>query len=471
MFRMDTKTLAIIGGGAAGLAAAVAAARAAKEAAAPLRVVVLEADERVGRSILATGNGRCNFTNARIDAGLYRSADFAAEALESLEARAAQRGWASRGAASAASCANAVQAFFASLGLVWREEGEGRMYPVANKATSVLDVLRGAASFLGVEERCECLVALVDAPRGSRARFTLRTEDGEFIRADAVVLACGGKAARGLLPSFAYERPKAVLGPLATDVRLARQLDNIRVRCDARLLRAGREVACESGEVLFRKYGLSGIAVFNLSRFAQPGDVVRLDLLPTLEASETEAWARARHETLAALAGCSFTCGDYLRGLFLPQVARVVLKHAGSDEDAPCSKADAPAIVAAFKGIDFVVEGMADERQCQVHRGGFSVEAFDPRSMQAREVSGLYLAGEALDVDAPCGGYNLHWAWASGMLAGWSAAAFLGADVFGEDAVSDGTGNLNGAPGSNGTRGLSGTVCSIATASSDGAGA
>lgn len=457
MFRMDTKTLAIIGGGAAGLAAAVAAARAAKDAGAPLRVVVLEADERVGRSILATGNGRCNFTNARIDAGLYRNAAFVAEALESLEGRTARRGLASCGAVSTASamssscsavstasatpspcgnasiasaspssCGNAVQAFFASLGLVWREEGEGRMYPAANKATSVLDVLRGAAAFLGVEERCECPVAFVDAPRGSCARFTLRTEDGEFIRADAVVLACGGKAGRGLLPSFAYERPRAVLGPLATDTRLARQLDNIRVRCDAQLLRAGEGVARESGEVLFRKYGLSGIAVFNLSRFAQAGDVVRLDLLPALDASEVEAWARFRYETLAALAGACFTCGDYLRGLFLPQVARVVLKHAGFDEDAPCAEADTPAIVAAFKKIDFVVEGVADERQCQVHRGGFAVEAFDPRSMQAREVPGLYLAGEALDVDAPCGGYNLHWAWASGLLAGWSAAAFLG---------------------------------------------
>lgn len=447
MFRMDTKTLAIIGGGAAGLAAAVAAARSAKDAGVPLRVVVLEADERVGRSILATGNGRCNFTNARIDAGLYRNAAFVAEALESLESRATRRRLAaggtglpalrggtglpdpaSRGDISAlpASCGNAVQTLFASLGLAWREEGEGRMYPYANKASSVLDVLRGAAAFLGVEERCECPIAFVDAPRGLHARFTLRTEDGEFIRADAVVVACGGKAAHGLLPSFDYEHPQAVLGPLATDARLARQLDNIRVRCDARLLRAGEEIARERGEVLFRKYGLSGIAVFNLSRFARKGDVVRLDLLPSLGASELEAWARARYKTLASLAGGSLTCGAYARGLFLPQVARVVLKHAGFGEDAPCVKADAPFVIAAFKEIDFAVEGMADERQCQVHRGGFSVGAVDPCSMRSREVPGLYLAGEMLDVDAPCGGYNLHWAWASGMLAGLSAASFLG---------------------------------------------
>lgn len=419
MLRMETRTLAIIGGGAAGLAASVAAARAARRVGLSLRVVVFEADERVGRSILATGNGRCNFTNARIEAGLYRNASFVAEALEDLELQARGQGL------PAASFANAVQAFFAGLGLVWREEGEGRMYPHANKASSVLDVLRGAAFSLGVEERCACPIARVEGPREGGSRFILHAEDGEFVRVDAVVLACGGGMAGGLLPLLRYERPRAVLGPLATDARLARQLDNIRVRCVAHLLRGGEELACERGEVLFRRYGLSGIAVFNLSRFARKGDVVRLDLLPSLEDAELGAWARARYKTLASLAGGSLTCGAYLRGLFLPQVARVVLKHAGFDEDAPCAKADAPAVISAFKRIDFSVEGIGDERQCQVRRGGFSVSGFDPRSMQAREAPGLHVAGEALDVDAPCGGYNLHWAWASGMLAGWNAVSFL----------------------------------------------
>lgn len=422
------KTIAIIGGGAAGLAASVAAARAARRAGAEdaLRVVVFEADERVGRSILATGNGRCNFTNAKIYADAYRNEEFVLDALLHAERAAADHGLVTAFTKMRSPHNNAVQAFFASLGLMWREEAEGRMYPFANKASSVLDVLRGAMASLGVEERCGVAVRSVDSPRGAHARFTMRMEDGAFERADAVIVACGGKVARSLLPAaFAYDEPRAVLGPVATDTRLTRQLDNIRVRGEVRLLRKGKEVARESGEVLFRKYGLSGIAVFNLSRFAEPGDAIELDMLPGLRECDMESFAFKRYKTLASLAGGTLTCGDYLRGLMLAQVARVVLKSAGLDEDAPLAKRDAPAVVFAFKKLSFTVEGMTDPRQCQVHRGGFAVSGFDARTMQAREVPGLYLAGEALDVDAPCGGYNLHWAWTSGMLAGWSAADAL----------------------------------------------
>ena len=315
------------------------------------------------------------------------------------------------------------------MGLEWREEAEGRLYPLANKASSVLDVLRGAARVLGVEERCGCAVAQVEPPAsygGKGKRFTLHVADGSFERADAVIVACGGRTARMMLPDgFAYAEPQPVLGPLATEAHLTRQLDNIRVRGVARLLRDGEEVARESGEVLFRKYGLSGIAVFNLSRFARAGDVIELDVLPSVAQRDAESYAFRRYETLALLHGGGLTCGDYLRGLVLPQVARTVLKEIGFDEDAVLTCRQATAIIGAFKNLRFAVGGVADERQCQVHRGGFSVQEFDARTMQARTLPGLFLAGEALDVDAPCGGYNLHWAWASGMLAGWNAAGCL----------------------------------------------
>ena len=129
--------LAIIGGGAAGLAAAVAAAREARNRGADAEVVVFERDDRVGRSILATGNGRCNFSNAQVDAGLYRNAAFVGDALLALT-RQQRRG------------GDSVCAFFKELGLVWREESEGRLYPFANKASSELDVLRTAATASGV---------------------------------------------------------------------------------------------------------------------------------------------------------------------------------------------------------------------------------------------------------------------------------------------------------------------------------
>jgi len=223
----EAKTAAIIGGGAAGLAAAVAAAEAARAAGAAVAVVVYEASDRVGRSILATGNGRCNFSNARPDAALYRHGDFVAAAWEALEAKGA--GAEGDGAADPGP-ANAVLRFFADHGLLWREEGEGRLYPLANNATSVLDCLRASCAALGVEERCGFSVAAVEPPRGPGRPFTLRLADGRFERADAVIVAVGGAVARNLLPEgLPFVEPVPTLGPLATETRWCRPLDNIRV--------------------------------------------------------------------------------------------------------------------------------------------------------------------------------------------------------------------------------------------------
>lgn len=416
---MPNKTIAIIGGGAAGLAAAVAAGKTLRSshAADDVRIVVFEADERIGRTILATGNGRCNFSNASIDPEAYHNADFVAEALGALELSVLDAP-----AIAFRSCDNAVQAFFADLGLVWREEAEGRLYPYANKASSVLDVLRAAAASYGVEVRCEAPVATVEAPRNAGAPFALRMADGSFERAHQVIVACGGRVARRLLPEFSYIDARPVLGPLATDSKLTKQLDNIRVRCAVRLERAGREVASETGELLFRAYGVSGIAIFNLSRFAQPGDQLVIDLLPQIDEADVADFAARRRKALASLQQGMLDCESFLRGLVLPQVGRVLCKSIGLDEADECTKRIAPRLIAALKDMTLTVEGIGDERQCQVRRGGFAVEAFDPRSMAAYVQPGICVVGEALDVDAPCGGFNLHWAWASGMLAGIYAA-------------------------------------------------
>lgn len=426
------KTLAIIGGGAAGLAAAIAAGRAVRRAGADTRVVVFEDDERVGRSILATGNGRCNFSNSEVPADLYHNGLFVACAMSAFEGLADVYKL-RRGRAHHPACGDAVLDFFASLGLSWREEGEGRLYPYANKASSVLDVLRGACCAYAVEERCGLAIESVELPREGGSKFTLRMADGSFERADSVIVACGGGVTRKLLPGdFSYREPRAVLGPLATEAHLARQLDNIRVRCEARLVRGNQQLAHESGEVLFRKYGLSGIAIFNLSRFAEAGDAIELDLLPFLGDCDVEPFAFSRYKTLTSLYGGSLTCGTYLDGLVLPQVARVLLKDAGYSEDSVLAKAQAPDVIRALKDLSFAVEGIADERQCQVRRGGYSVDAFSPYTMEALDVPSLFAAGEALDVDAPCGGYNLHWAWTSGAVAGFSAVERL----MGEDVLS-----------------------------------
>ena len=421
------ETIAIIGGGAAGLAAAVAAARAVREEGDGRRteVVVFEADERVGRSILATGNGRCNFSNAQVDAGMYRNAEFVGKVLEALAADSAREAAdvGEDGFAAALGCAaDPVHAFFADLGLVWREEGEGRLYPLAKKASSVLDVLRAALAREGVRVECEHRATRIDAPERAGDRWHVRFADGAIAHARAVIVTTGGRTARDLVPgALPFEAQRPVLGPLRTDTDLVKPLNNIRVRCTAALADPdGAPRAAEAGEVLFRDYGVSGIAVFNLSRFARPGDALLLDLLPQFDARACEQNLRNRRARLGAPTG-----EGLLVGMFVSQVARAVLKQAGLRPDAPFADGDAPALARTLKGFALAVRGVGDARQCQVTRGGFAVAAFDARTLEARELPGLFAAGEALDVDAPCGGYNLHWAWASGIVAGRAAAAAL----------------------------------------------
>ncbi|MEG0504638.1 MAG: aminoacetone oxidase family FAD-binding enzyme [Raoultibacter sp.] len=401
------KTIAIIGGGAAGLMAAVAASRATS--AEPVHITIYEAADRVGKSILATGNGRCNFSNASVDAELYRNAEFVGDALAACSPRE-------------------VHDTFADLGLIWHEESEGRLYPLSNKATSVLDVLRFALIDGGVSEVCEATVVAVTPVEGL---FLVSFADDTTAFADRVIVACGGAIARSLMPvGHVFRNTEPVLGPLQTGTAPIRGLNNIRVRCTATLydglqgkahgvrdLKHSESKASECGEVLFRDYGVSGIAIFNLSRFAQRNDVLSLDLVPAFDedALATELARRVkRFGTRTAVELCA--------GIVQTPVARAVCKSADVAPDAALLATQAPDLAHAFKQFILQVEGIGDARQCQVRRGGFDVASFDPATMQSRVCEGLFLAGEALNVDAPCGGYNLHWAWTSGALAGRFAA-------------------------------------------------
>ena len=277
----------------------------------------------------------------------------------------------------------------------------------------------------------------LDVPDRPGGRFHIRFADGTVGHADAVVLATGGRTARELLPEgigFAAARP--VLGPLRTATDVVRHLNNLRVRCAVTLAGPdGAPKAREAGELLFRDYGVSGIAVFNLSRFAEPGARLLVDLLPQMTEGDCAGFLHARRRRLSA-DGRPLSREAFLRGMLLSAVARAVLEEAGLAPGAPLAKRDVPALAAALKAFPLEVRGIGDERQCQVRRGGADVAAFDPRTLEARAVPGLHVVGEALDVDAPCGGYNLHWAWASGILAGRAAAARL----MGSDDVAQGEG-------------------------------
>ncbi len=288
----------------------------------------------------------------------------------------------------------------------------------------VVDVLRARAAALGVEECCEARVRKLTPPKSEGKLWTLTMDDGHFERASAVVVATGGQDALDFLPEDVEVYPFApVLGPLKTDTTLIRALDNIRVKCRVTLMRDGEFEAEEQGELLFRKYGVSGICVFDLSSVAEPGDVLEIDFLPDEKEEKIANLLASRRRRLLAYEP-EARMQDLFRGLLLPSVAEAVCAAAEVDAAAKAqslTKAQKDAFARALKHFPLTVEGIADPAQCQVHRGG--VDGYELSSeMEYATHPGLYFAGEAVDVDGPCGGYNLHWAWASGLVAGSAAA-------------------------------------------------
>lgn len=384
------KTIAVIGGGASGIAASITAADCGAH------VCLLEAGKRIGHSIMVSGNGRCNWSNSRVDAADYTNAGFVAQAF---------------GACSPSQ----VREWFADLGLVWLEEADGRLYPQANKSSSVLDVLRFALDERGVRVECEHPVARV-SPAG--ATWSVVFEDGSSRRFDAAVVACGGGISQSLLPEgFRFTSRKPRLCGMRTDRVAVKGLDNIRVKAEMALRDTGGSIlAKERGEVQFRPYGVSGIVAFNLSRFATVGDTLEIDLLPECGEASLNDEMRRRMRRFPRR-----SAEQLLAGMVLPAVARAVLRQAGCKADAALQETDACCLCESLKRFRLTVEGF-EEAGAQVRQGGVAVQQVDPATMQVRRHAGLFVTGEALDVDGPCGGYNLHWAWTSGLLAGAAAA-------------------------------------------------
>lgn len=455
----EQPTVAIVGGGASGIAAACAIAACARATQVTVRVVVIEKGRRIGSSILRSGNGRCNFSHEDMRPVLFNQPAFVERVFDALEVAFADSPLKTSGAPVRSAYENAVLQWFTSLGLVWREAllSGGALYPFSNKATSVLEVLEAELDRCNVERYCGVAVAQI-AKQESRFVLELkRTEGGsqgqggvagmnasdvtlgrrETFSADVVVYAAGGGASalheQGVLAGIERIACQPVLGPLATSTELLLGLDGIRARvrlsCEAKGF-------SEEGELLFRLYGISGIVVFNASRFVEAGDIVSLDFVPERPFARLTDLLQARAAFLEQRNGSAPTALDLLRGFFVPEVAQAIVRYAttnylGAVSDRPTTgigavhpldEAMIEALAKAIKSFELEVKGVGDAGQCQVQRGGFCVDSVNAKTMETPAVSGLYLCGEALDVDAPCGGYNLHWAWSSGLLAGLSIA-------------------------------------------------
>ena len=392
----------IIGGGAAGMAAAIAAAEAGG------RVTLIERQSRVGRKLLATGNGRCNLSNRAAGDGTHYHGE--------------QPGF-SRVALARYGVEDTL-AWFRALGLITAEEPDGKLYPYSNMAGSVLDVLRFALERPGITVRCG---ERVTALRRERGGFAVETET-DRLRAGRVILAAGGCAGAklggvtdGYQLAAALGHSRTALHPalvqIKTDPTYPRALKGVKADAAVHLLR-GRECLAETrGEILFTEYGVSGPAIFELSRAAATGGEglrLSLDLLSGWTEAETAAWLRARRR-----AGLSETA-QLLTGTLHTRLGQTVCRAAGFTNQPPetLTDGDLDRIARSLRGFSLPVTGVCGFDQAQVTAGGLRTAEFDAETLESRLVPGLFAVGEVLDVDGDCGGFNLQWAWSSGRAAG-----------------------------------------------------
>ena len=293
-------------------------------------------------------------------------------------------------------------------------------------AGSVLDVLRYALERPEIELRTGCVITQLRHRGGA---FTARTESGETLTAERVILAAGGAAGSkvgGVMDGYQLAKQlghhRTALLPslvqMKTDPTYPRGLKGVKAEADIRVLR-GREVLAQGrGEILFTEYGVSGPAIFDLSRAVSTGGeglLLTLDLLPQLDMAGTLRWLRERQASLGA-----HEAALLLTGSVHTRLGQTVVKRAGFTSQ-PVSSLTEDAlwrIAAGLHSFTLPVTGVCGFDQAQVTAGGLRTEEFDPRTMQSLLVPGLYACGEVLDIDGDCGGYNLQWAWSSGRLAG-----------------------------------------------------
>ena len=388
----------IIGGGASGMMAALTASEDPSR-----EIVVAERQARVGRKLLATGNGRCNLSNraARPDRYHGEQPDFCRYALERFGTEQ-------------------TLAFFRGLGLLTVTEPSGRIYPYSDSANSVVDVLR-----LPLEQRKNVTLLTgceIAALRRESGGFHAEGSDRDIF-ADRVIVCAGGMAGGKLggtelgyrlLCGLGHKRTRLYpsLVQIKTDGSFVRSLKG--VRCEASVTCCGER---RRGELQFTDYGVSGPVIFELSRTASvDGGELLIDFLPDVSDDELTELLMMRRTALPEL-----PAQELLVGMLHNRLGRLLLQAAGCAAQTPCRRLSASElgeIVRAVKRFSLTVRGTMGMEYAQVTAGGLRCDEFDPRTMESRLTPGFYACGEVLDIDGDCGGYNLQWAWASGRLAG-----------------------------------------------------
>lgn len=378
-------------------------------------VVLVEKNERIGKKILATGNGKCNLGNKNLKTDCYYCED--KERLSKILHRFGTE---------------ESLSFFNQLGLMIREKN-GYLYPYCEQASAVLDVFRMELARKNIKTICNTLIRSCTFDK-KREQFVLSDDMGNYYQADRVIVSCGSPASLktggrdGICIAESFGIPVKMLVPGLVQLRTkeTKQKSIAGVRCQARitLLIGGREAGMELGELQFTEYGISGIPVFQLSRMAAYGLMdhkevkVKIDFLPEYTKEELMQMLgmlvkNRKTESLENLQ----------TGILHKKLNLFLLHQCGLNQQDPAGVLNSQKIhelVHYYKNFEMVITQTNPFQNAQVCAGGIPLSEVTD-NFEAIRQRGLYFTGELLDVDGICGGYNLHWAFATGFIAGHAA--------------------------------------------------
>ncbi len=391
------KNVAIIGAGAAGLVAAISAAQ--KGA----KVTVYEKSAKIARKIHASGNGRCNITNERISLENYhgKHPHFAKEAIRFD-----------------------TKKFFNDLGLELRRGNGTRLYPLSHQASVVVDFLIFTCERLGVNILKECEIETI---KKEHSHFVLYYHDRQTL-ADSVIITTGSGAMPNLGSSesgykFAkyfghtIEKPFATLVQLTSDEKLFTKASGVKVDASMEIFVDKQPKMRQRGDLLFTSYGLSGSAILDLSRIAswatirQQESFIMIDLLPDFSPQYLK-------KLLQKQLSLQLPLYLWLNGIIPKKLIDPLIISAKIDTKKPLNTKTINTLTYTLKNLKISISGTRGVKGAEVMAGGVATNEIHAKTMESKLIKGLFFAGEVIDIDGDCGGYNLHWAWSSGFLAG-----------------------------------------------------
>ncbi|MCD6330447.1 MAG: NAD(P)/FAD-dependent oxidoreductase [Candidatus Cloacimonetes bacterium] len=411
---MKEYDVVIIGGGASGLTAAISSARKGAKTA------IMERLPRVGKKILVTGNGRCNFSNASLKRKNYHGTNPAFIGYVFSQFNGLQ-----------------IQEFFEELGILYKEEEDGRIFPRCDQAGAILDVLRFECLRLHVEALCDREVSTISNEDG---QFKIQFQNGEEFLSRKVILTAGGKASpqfgsNGSGFALAEKLGHKIIDPYPSLVQLKLEDEYLKhlkgIKVDARVSLYADEslIDAREGEVLFTEYGISGIPVLQLSRYVHHPEIrnksmnLHVDLFPEIQFYDLKKQLIDRFQRLEYKSIEDSMIGLINKRMFLPTLALAGIDRTKLSSN--LSGAEIEKLTHQLKDRKFVIKGTLSWRDAQITAGGVATEEIEDRTLESKIVPGLYFAGEVIDIHGDSGGFNLAWAWASGYVAGMHAASSI----------------------------------------------